>query len=43
MEKSDNRVIANSVFNLMRRLPPLSVRKSLAGFATLIEDQTLMQ
>jgi hypothetical protein len=29
MESSDNRVIANSVYNLMRRLPPLQVAKSL--------------
>ena len=45
MEKSatDNRLKANSVFNLMRRLPPNQVNKSLAGIGSLIQDETLKQ
>ena len=34
---------ANSVFNLMRRLPPNQVNKSLAGVGQLIEDEDLKQ
>jgi hypothetical protein len=37
------RVKANSVFNLMRRLPPNQVTKSLAGVGQLIDDETLKQ
>jgi len=33
------KVMANSVFNLMRRLPPNQVAKSLAGIGSLIEDE----
>jgi hypothetical protein len=40
---ADNRVIANSVYNLMRRLPPLQVAKSLAGVGQLIKDEELVQ
>lgn len=43
MESSDNRVIANSVYNLMRRLPPLQVAKSLQGVSALIKDEALVQ
>ena len=45
MEKSttDSRVVANSVFNLMRRLPPNQVAKSLAGVSALIDDEALKQ
>ena len=43
MESSDNRVIANSVYNLMRRLPPLQVAKSLQGVSALIKDEELVQ
>lgn len=35
--------MANSVFNLMRRLPPNQVAKSLAGIGQLIEDETFKQ
>lgn len=42
MEESQKKV-ANSVFNLMRRLPPKQVNKSLAGVGELIEDETLKQ
>ena len=41
--ESDSTVIANSVFNLMRRLPPLQVAKSLAGVGALIKDEGLVQ
>ena len=33
--------MATSVFNLMRRLPPNSVNKSLAGVGQLIQDEDL--
>ena len=35
--------MANSVFNLMRRLPPNQVAKSLAGIGQLIEDEAFKQ
>ena len=35
--------MANSVFNLMRRLPPNQVPKSLAGIGQLIEDEQFKQ
>jgi hypothetical protein len=35
--------MANSVFNLMRRLPPNQVAKSLAGIGQLIEDEGFKQ
>ena len=41
--ESDSKVIVNSVFNLMRRLPPLQVAKSLAGVGALISDEGLVQ
>ena len=41
--QSNERVMANSVFNLMRRLPPNQVAKSLAGIGQLIEDETFKQ
>lgn len=34
---------ATAVFNLMRRLPPSQVTKSLAGLNQLITDEDLMQ
>ena len=37
------RVMAKSVFNLMRRLPPNQVGKSLAGIGGLITDETFKQ
>lgn len=42
MDESQKK-IANSVFNLMRRLPPKQVNKSLAGVGELIEDEELKQ
>ena len=35
--------MANSIFNLMRRLPPNQVAKSLAGIGSLIEDEEFKQ
>ena len=35
--------VANSVFNLMRRLPPNQVSKSLAGVGQLIPDEELRE
>jgi len=42
-EQSNERDLANSVFNLMRRLPPNQVEKSLAGVGQLIEDEQFKQ
>ena len=41
--QNTERVMANSVFNLMRRLPPNQVAKSLAGIGQLIEDEAFKQ
>ena len=41
--QNQERVMANSVFNLMRRLPPNQVAKSLAGVGQLIEDEAFKQ
>ena len=46
MEKSgvvDTKAKVSSIFNLMRRLPPNQIEKSLAGIGSLIEDETLKQ
>jgi len=40
---TQERSMANAVFNLMRRLPPNQVAKSLAGVGSLIEDEKLKQ
>ena len=37
----DSSLMATSVFNLMRRLPPNFVNKSLAGVGQLIQDEDL--
>jgi hypothetical protein len=42
MEDKDQQ-IANSVFNLMRRLPPSQITKTLAGVGQLIENEELKQ
>ncbi len=38
-----DRSMQKSVYNLMRRLPPNQVAKSLAGIGQLIEDEALKQ
>ena len=38
-----DRKMAKSVFNLMRRLPPSQVNKSLAGIGGLIENEQFKQ
>ena len=40
---TNEKVMSNAVFNLMRRLPPNQVAKSLAGIGTLIEDEQFKQ
>ncbi len=35
--------MSGSVYNLMRRLPPNQVAKSLAGIGQLIEDEAFKQ
>ena len=40
---NEQKLMANSVFNLMRRLPPNQVAKSLAGIGQLIEDEGFKQ
>lgn len=43
MESSNqDRIKMNAVYNLMRRLPPNQVTKSLAGVSALIKDGELM-
>ncbi len=39
----NTQVIANSIYNLMRRLPPNQVAKSLAGIGSLVEDEEIKQ
>lgn len=39
MEKADDNQTCNAVFNLMRRLPPNQVAKSLAGVSAMIENE----
>ena len=41
--QESQRVMAKSVFNLKRRLPPNQVANSLAGIGALIEDETFKQ
>jgi len=41
--QSQEKVMTSSVYNLMRRLPPNQVAKSLAGIGQLIEDETFKQ
>jgi hypothetical protein len=41
--QNTKQVMANSIFNLMRRLPPNQVAKSLAGIGSLIEDEEFKQ
>ena len=42
-QPENQRVMAKSVFNLMRRLPPNQVAKSLAGIGGLISDEAFKQ
>lgn len=39
----NTQAIANSIYNLMRRLPPNQVSKSLAGIGSLLQDDELKQ
>ena len=39
----NTQAMTNSIFNLMRRLPPNQVAKSLAGIGSLLQDEELKQ
>ena len=41
--QDQSKVMAKSVFNLMRRLPPNQVEKSLSGIGGLIDDDGFRQ
>ena len=42
-DQDPQRVMAKSVFNLMRRLPPNQVERSLDGIGRLIDDEAFRQ